>query len=251
MTYRGKDKFYSFFGGLVSALVLILIVAIFFYKLVDVFHFNQTTIKKNTLVTMSNTLTPKENLSQKNITIAFMMSDFWNEIELNDPTYGQFQLIQFAMIFDTTTGVRTTTNYNVPFSKCKLGVNFNYPHYEEISLYKIDRYFCPDWNNNLNLTLQGNWHAPEYRGIAIRWQRCSSDPNSKYFYPNCRNDTDFKQWFKQATLQEVAINSYFDGNDYENPVKYFLDDLFVSLKAEETVIYNSYFKKNQISLQDD
>lgn len=135
MTYRGKDKFYSFFGGLVSALVLLLILAVFLYKLNDVFHFNQTTIKKNTLVTMSNTLTPQENLSAKNITIAFMLSDFFADNEMDDPTYGKFILTHFNKIYDVKTGIRKTINYNVPYSKCKLGVNFHYPNYEEIKDY--------------------------------------------------------------------------------------------------------------------
>ena len=61
----------------------------------------------------------------------------------------------------------------------------------------------------------------------------------------------FEQWFRQATLQEIAISSYFDGNDYENPVKYFLDDMWVSLQYGRSVVYETYFKKNEIKLQDD
>lgn len=36
MTYRGKDKFYSLFGGIVSSILLLLIVGVFFYKVNDV-----------------------------------------------------------------------------------------------------------------------------------------------------------------------------------------------------------------------
>ena len=52
-------------------------------------------------------------------------------------------------------------------------------------------------------------------------------------------------------MQEIAISSYFDGNDYQNPIHYFLDDLWVSLQYGRSVIYDSYYKKNLISLSDD
>ena len=92
MTYRGRDKFYSLFGGLVSMILLVLILVVFFFKLVDVIQFNQTQIKKNTLVAISNSFTPPQSLSDKNITIAFMLSDFWGETVLDDPRYGKFVL---------------------------------------------------------------------------------------------------------------------------------------------------------------
>jgi inner membrane protein involved in colicin E2 resistance len=91
------------FGGLVSLVLLILILVVFFFKINDVINFNQTQIKKNTLVAISNSLTPPQNLSAKNITMAFMLSDFYGENVLDDPKYGKFILKQF-IIYITPTG---------------------------------------------------------------------------------------------------------------------------------------------------
>ncbi|TNV86976.1 hypothetical protein FGO68_gene3969 [Halteria grandinella] len=246
MTFRGRDKFYSLFGGIVSIILLILITVVFFFKLNDVINFNRTQIKKNTLVSISNSYTPPQSLSEKNITIAFMLSDFWGENVLDDPRYGKFKLSQFIN-YITPEG-RIFTDQPIPFSKCKYGVNFFYHSYDEIKDYGIENYFCPDLQN---LTLQGNWHAPVFAGIVLDWQRCSQDMKSANYYPGCVNDTVFKEWFREATLQEIAISSYFDGNDYQNPIKYFLDDMWVSLQYGRSVIYDSYFKKNIIQLTDD
>jgi hypothetical protein len=107
---------------------------------------------------------------------------------------------------------------------------------------------CPDWQN---LTLQGNWHAPVFAGVSLGWQRCSSNKANSNYVKGCVNDTVFEKWFREATLQEIAISSYFDGNDYEQPIKYFLDDMWVSLQFKRSVIYETYYKKNQIFLSDE
>lgn len=92
MTYKGKEKFRSLFGGLISLGLLLFIVSIFFYKLKDMIQRNLTSIKKNTLVSISNSYSPPENLSDKNITIAFKLQNFWGDKRLDDPHYGSFIL---------------------------------------------------------------------------------------------------------------------------------------------------------------
>ena len=90
MTYKGKDKFRSILGGFTSMLILACILSFFLYKLRDLILRDQTSIKKNTLVSISNTYSPPSSLSEKNITIAFMLSDYFGDASLDDPRYGQF-----------------------------------------------------------------------------------------------------------------------------------------------------------------
>ena len=58
------------------------------YKLRDMILRNLSIINKNSLVNISNSYTPPEDISAKNISIAFMMSDFYAENSFNDPYYG-------------------------------------------------------------------------------------------------------------------------------------------------------------------
>ncbi len=48
---------------------------------------NQSQIKKNTLVSVSNAYTPPENLSSKNISIAFLVSDYFGDFDYHDPRF--------------------------------------------------------------------------------------------------------------------------------------------------------------------
>lgn len=102
-------------------------------------------MKKNTLVSISNSYTPPENLSAKNITIAFMLSDFYGSGSFDDPRYGRFKLVQYDI--QMTENGRVYYNYDVPFSKCELGRNFFYPNADEIKDYGIESFYCPDWHN--------------------------------------------------------------------------------------------------------
>ena len=92
LSFRGKDKFRTLFGGIVSFLLLSLILSVFIYKLMDMLQRSQTQIKKNTLVSISNSYTQPEVISEKNITIAFMLSDFYGDGSFDDPKYGKFVL---------------------------------------------------------------------------------------------------------------------------------------------------------------
>jgi hypothetical protein len=97
MTYRGKETFKTTFGGIVSLCLFALLLSVFGYKLRDLIQRNQTSIKKNTLVSISNSYSPPEVLSEKNITIAFMLSNFYGEGDFDEPKYGHLGLDQFVI----------------------------------------------------------------------------------------------------------------------------------------------------------
>lgn len=44
---------------------------------------NLTTVKKNSLVSVSHSYVPPEDISQKNITVAFMLSDSYTVVKLS------------------------------------------------------------------------------------------------------------------------------------------------------------------------
>jgi hypothetical protein len=92
MTYRGKEKFRSTFGGSISVVIICVLALLFSYKLKLMVDRTQSQVKKNTLVKTSNSYSPPENLANKNNTIAFMLSDFDADGSLDDPKYGKFTL---------------------------------------------------------------------------------------------------------------------------------------------------------------
>ena len=50
MTYKGKEKFRSKFGGFLSMLILIFIMLVFAYKLREMILRTKSQVKKNTLI---------------------------------------------------------------------------------------------------------------------------------------------------------------------------------------------------------
>ncbi|CDW75112.1 UNKNOWN [Stylonychia lemnae] len=244
LTYKGSEKFKSTFGGLVSLGVICFFLSVFIYKMNDMFLKTQTQIKKNTLVSISNQYTPPEVISDKNITFAFMLSDFYGSGAYDNPYYGDLFLTQnvINIKINQSNGesYREFLDYSIPFSKCQIGKNFFYPDPSEIKNYNIESFYCPDW---LNLTIQGNWYSPEYKVVTLGFRRCQGK--------NCSTEDEFRQWIKKITMQEIIISSYFDVSDYENPVHYFLDDLYLPFQYNRSIVSNNYIRRNKLELHDD
>jgi len=87
----------------------------------------------------------------------------------------------------------------------------------------------------------------------ISFYKCSNDPKSKGFTPNttCAGDEEFDQWIRGISFQEIISSAYVDTSDYENPIHYFLDDVWISLDPKRAVIFPTFIKKVFLNLEDD
>eukprot|EP00347_Sterkiella_histriomuscorum_P012880 403366865 len=243
LTYQGRDTFKTSFGGVVSTLVMMLFLSMAFYKLNDMIHKNLTVVKKNSLVSISNSYVPPEDISEKNINFAFMLSDFYAETIFDNDYYGKFYLQQLEIYIrqnEDGSTYRQFISNQIPFSKCAVGVNFRYPNEEEVAMYNIGSYFCPEWQN---LTLQGNWYSPEYKLINLQFKRCSGQ--------SCASDDEIKTWLKNKWIQQIFISSNFDIKDYERPIQFYLDDSYQAIEFQSTAFNTVYYKKDVLKLNDD
>ena len=77
--------------------VIMFLLSLFIYNLLDLINRTKTEVKKNTLVTASNSFTPSEDISVKGVQIAFKTSDFYDTVSLNDPYYGTLILQDFLV----------------------------------------------------------------------------------------------------------------------------------------------------------
>jgi hypothetical protein len=87
-------------------------------------------------VAQSNSYSPPEVISEKNITFAFMLSDFYATRQYDDPYYGEIILRQKALYIrqNKTDGSMYREIEHIPltYSKCKIGKNIFYPNEKEI-----------------------------------------------------------------------------------------------------------------------
>ena len=136
LTYQGKEKFSSSCGGALSLTVMVFIMSAFAYSLRDLVLRNQTQIQKNTIVAQSNSYSPPEVISEKNITFAFMLSDFYATKQYDNPYYGDIILRQKSLTIkqNKTDGTMYREIEHIPlsFSRCKLGKNIFYENEKEI-----------------------------------------------------------------------------------------------------------------------
>lgn len=93
MTFKGRQKFKTTFGGAISLIVILVVFGIGLYKGKDIITLSRTQIKKNTVVTASSSYPPSENLGSKNITIAFFVADKNGEKDLYDPRMARLVMI--------------------------------------------------------------------------------------------------------------------------------------------------------------
>lgn len=193
---------------------------------------------------LSNSWVPPEVISQKNITFAFMLSDFYATRSYDDPYYGRLMLQQKTMTVKTAddgSHYRDIQVVPIPFSSCKVGQNLFYPNVAEISEYNIGTYYCPD---STNLTLQGNFYSPVHSRVELIFKRCS-DP-----YPTCANETEFQAWVGGVTMIQIMISTQFDINDYETPIKYYMEDVYYPLLSNYGIQSTIWYKKNFMNLYD-
>ena len=99
---------------------------------------------------MTNSDNPEENLSKKNISIAFKLSDFYGEDNIYAPEFGYLYFSQYDVrIKEKMNGEqeRDIVNWEIPFSSCKLGKNFFFDNSTTANKYNIHKFYCPDWKN--------------------------------------------------------------------------------------------------------
>lgn len=73
ITYKGKDKFRTALGGSISILVTLFLVSMLIYKLNVMINREGTSVRKDTLVSVSNSYSPPQNVGAKGNTFAFML----------------------------------------------------------------------------------------------------------------------------------------------------------------------------------
>ena len=69
---------------------------------------------------------------------------------------------------------------------------------------------------NKDWRLQGDFYSKVFSFMEIQLDKCRGS--------NCANKTEINNFFNNAFLNFAMINTYFDFQDYENPIKHYIDD---------------------------
>jgi hypothetical protein len=115
----------------------------------------------------------------------------------------------------------------------------------------IVQYFCAE---NKNYSIFGNTYADRYRYLDFSLKFCSNST----FVPNersksCKSEKEIQNYIADNAidLKFVFTNSFFDGNDFDQTIKYFMDDTFYwPLMQSMTRISNLLIKESEAVLSD-
>ena len=111
---------------------------------------------------------------------------------------------------------------------------------------KIIDYYWPD---TTNFYLKGNMYDENFTYIAINIFKWVSSANS--ILP-CASDEEITYNVNHSIMNLAFVNNYFDGNDYENPIKSFMDSSIYDYPTDgyQKAMFG-YIKENTVSTQDD
>jgi hypothetical protein len=88
-----------------------------------------------------------------------------------------------------------------------------------------------------------NSYSSNYQIIEVTLEKCSGG--------GCQSDADIETAIDGTSVEVLVVNTYFDFDDYKNPIKEYLDDNFYvdlipSFRKENKV----FIRENEAEMQD-
>lgn len=123
---------------------------------------------------------------------------------------------------------------------------FNFQDKESLEYIGVKDYYCPQIKN---YSIYGQFYSDIFRYISLKVTKCKNTTS----FNECKPTEEIDEYIikKQAQLSFIFVNSYFDSNSYDKPIKSYLDDTFYwTFLYNYNKLTNIYFKKNQVQLSD-
>lgn len=239
-TFKGNEVHKTFWGGWVTMLAIVATVAYLLFLI--------SRLVNNKFVTTSVSANYQdlfhENpqyMSKYNFSMAFGSVGVPYEI-LNDPRYFNLEFVQFEYRYNED-GSLNNTNYSFLEKARWNESDVNFKNYAQSNVYLRD-FICP--KNMDNFVIQGVYDLTNVvKNFGVYLTYCQSD-DPDYWAPY----EDIVQYNGQYFYVDV-INSYFDSDDYDNPVKEYVDnrlyDYFTFGLSKE---YDMYLSQNKANTKD-
>ncbi|CAI2373460.1 unnamed protein product [Moneuplotes crassus] len=105
--------------------------------------------------------------------------------------------------------------------------------------------YCPNYTD---FQIQGNINSNSYKYFELNIKRCNNVTSGVV----CNTDEEINNIIQNTDLNIFQVNTYFDFDDYEQPIKTYLDDrFFFTLIPGFTKTNLIKIQKNEAEIQDD
>ena len=216
LTIKGKDKLSTTYGGLMSTIIKLAILVNAVILLFVIYNRNDTKKAVNKVIKDLINDDTKHYIGKSTFGIALgYVRNSTRTKFLLDPTYF---LLQIGML--TTT--RNNTDYTETFVELeyeRCGDNFPYDDQKTYSRVGIEDYLCL---KNDDYYLSSDLNGDVSTALVFYVWKWQGDENI-----TCKSDQEIQNVIDEGYLNIALLSSYFDFDDYENPIKTYLNDFNV------------------------
>ena len=153
-----------------------------------------------------------------------------------DPSYFTLEMYQGTILTDGTSVEFVETDLG--YEPCDVDKKFLQIG-ESLLKSRLQNIYCP---KNKDFTIAGNYIADNYKFVSVKLRKCQT---------GCQPDNVIEGILKHAYFSLIIQNSYVDFEDYDTPVKSYLDDryLFKGMPGYSKEV-KLYLKENEVELTD-
>ena len=239
LSYDGHDKYKSSWGGILSVILIMLLLAFFSFLLNQLVTRSNPTVSTATL--QKDIKSNSEDLDLNNFNFAFTYSANNNDYTLDKSVVDVRVLLYVQKWANTTTSSTVRTNTILEYDKWNEA--FDAINKNDASRIGINNYY---WVKNIsNYGVSGTFYSPTFKYINLQVIRCRNSTT-------WRSDSEIDSIIKNGRFSVSKINSYVNFTDYDQPIHYFIDDgLYWDLLPDIRKFTNVYLRENTASFQDD
>lgn len=241
-TFKGEEEYKSCCGGVIS--LTILIILILYAQLMLTILFGKKDTKKVNYGLAKDLLKDTDEVSLSTTTFSFGLQAKTSTFDLTtDETYLFLEINQVYAYTDASDNILYTTD-NIDYDQCG-STYFKYDEQWVLDDFGISEYICP---TSSNFVIQGNEFSDSYRYFEIIISKCTNGTRPGVTWQTA---SDIEDAIDDLNVDLSIVNSYFDFDDYNNPIHTYLDDRYsfdtISGLAKTA---NIYLRKNQVEVQD-
>ena len=228
-TCDGKNNFQTFFGGFLSIIIKMLVFGIAISLTITIIQKGNSSFNVTTIQQDMTSDEEKYYFAQKDIFIGITLVGPDSDLLLNS-SYFNFEMNQVSYFRDNSSIGSSFNKTNIPFEYWKVDVS---KIESSISQTIKDRkYLCP---KNKDIYVRSNYNTDRYETFEISFSKCQGN----YW----RSDSEIDSIFANNIVELQIISTYFDINDYVNPVHY----IAFKIKDINFNVYSFYTKNFKIA----
>ncbi|CAI2386664.1 unnamed protein product [Moneuplotes crassus] len=235
-TFKGQEEFKTMIGGFISFVIKVVILY-YAYVMVRLMLERKNTQKSVNSVVKDILNDPTAfHMNGTDFSFGFkLLVGEEEEIELEGNEYFEVEIVRHTKLTDGTLQREV-----VPFAKCG-NTLFKYYNQTEVNSIGINDFYCPTTSD---FVIQGNAISKDFTNFELNVKYCTDE------WPTaCPSDLNDK--INNLIVRVPFVNSYFDFDDYKNPVKTYIDGRF-DLYMIDTLYQqqNAFIQVNEAEIQD-